>query len=155
MNKIKRLAAFKEEQDKILLSGFKITKPAVSLATGSYRESHKSLDQAREHGLLESDPVGLKILVASRRGQIQHLTKAQSHTRKGLREHEAIPAFEIPGPVGCCIDWNNDSLGSSGQTDHPRLDDPRGPPWPIHNMSGETRVFQMTDHLSEGPAPIS
>ncbi len=116
---------------------------------------HRSRDQAGLHDLLEPDPVEFKMFVGHSGGQIQELAKPQGHGRKRFRQHEAIPAVKIPGAVGLRVDWDDDRPGGSGQADHPCLDDSGRPPGTVHDVSGKTRTFQVTDHLFEGLASAS
>jgi hypothetical protein len=137
---------FQKEREKKTYKSFDFRKPLVS--TGSS-------EQAGLHDLLEPDALKFKVIVARPGAEIQHLAKAQVHSRKGLRQHEVIPAVKIPSPVGRSVDWYDNSPGGSGQADRPRLDDSCRTPRPVHDVSGKTRSFQVTDHLFQGSVSIA
>ncbi len=74
---------------------------------------------------------------------------------EGLRNEEAVPASEDPGPVYGDVDRYDRGAGELCHADQPRLDDAPGALRAVYGMDGEVMLREVLHHGCQGLPPTA
>ena len=78
-----------------------------------------------------------------------HASERKRYAGKGFRDEEAVPASEIPGPVGEDIEGDDGGPGCMRQLNHARLHGSGRSLRAVDDVAGQPGPGQMLDHFSQ------